>query len=83
MFFPKEHRKRCEKALFTRFYTVFAFSTCQLRKKKEHIGSKGTNLLVQALYFTHPTDEKGEKRFNTLVLLGRIQLPLGLLTAGQ
>lgn len=31
MFFPKEHRKRCEKALFTRFYTVFAFSTCQLR----------------------------------------------------
>ena len=42
MFFPKEHRKRCEKALFTRFYTVFAFSTCQLCKKKEHIGSKGT-----------------------------------------
>lgn len=31
MFFPKEHRKRCKKAHFTRFYTVFAFSTCQLR----------------------------------------------------
>lgn len=43
MFFPKEHRKICKKAHFTRFYTVFAFSTCQLRKKKEHIGSKGTN----------------------------------------
>ena len=42
MFFPKEHRKICKKALFTRFYTAFAFSTCQLRKKKEHIGSKGT-----------------------------------------
>lgn len=61
MFFPKEHRKRCKKAHFARFYTVFAFSTCQLRKKKEHIGSKGTNLLVQASYFTHPTDEKWEK----------------------
>lgn len=31
MFFPKMHRKRCKKAHFTRFYTVFAFSTCQLR----------------------------------------------------
>lgn len=62
MFFPKEHRKRCKKAHFARFYIVFAFSTCQLRKKKEHIVSKGTNLLVQASHFAHPTDEKGGKR---------------------
>lgn len=83
MFFPKEHRKRCKKAHFARFYTVFAFSTCQLRKKKEHIGSKGTNLLVQASYFTHPTDEKGEKGFNTLVLPEWIQLPFTFLMAEQ
>ena len=83
MFSQRNTGKRCKKAHFARFYTVFAFSTCQLRKKKEHIGSKGTNLLVQASHFTHPTDEKGEKGFNTLVLPERIQLPFTFLMAKQ
>lgn len=61
MFFPKEHRKTCKKALFTRFYTVFAFSTCQLRKKKEYIGSKGTNYRSKPHTLLTRQTKKGRK----------------------
>lgn len=70
MFFPKEHRKRCKKAHFTRFYTVFAFSTCQLRKKKEHIGSKGTNYWSQPHTLLTRQAKKGEKSSRHSFCLG-------------
>lgn len=83
MFFPKEHRKRCEKAHFARFYTAFAFSTCQLHKKKEHIGSKGTNYWSKPHTLLTRQAKKGKKALKTLVLPGQIQLPFRLLTVEQ
>lgn len=71
MFFPKVHRKRCKKALFTRFYTAFAFSTCQLRKKKEPIGSKGTNYWSKPHTLLTRQAKKGEKGSRHSFCLGR------------
>lgn len=70
MFFPKEHRKRCEKTLFTRFYTVFAFSTCQLCKKKEHIGPKGTNYRSKPHTLLTRQTKKAKKRSRHSFCLG-------------
>lgn len=71
MFFPKEHRKRCKKAHFARFYTAFAFSTCQLCKKKEHIGSKGTNYRSKPPPLLTLQTKKAKKRSRHSFCLGR------------
>lgn len=83
MFFPKEHRKKMQESTFRLLLHRFCFLHLSITQKERAYWLIRNKLLVQASYFTHPTDEKGEKGFNTLVLPGRIQLPFTFLMAEQ
>lgn len=72
------------KAHFARFYIIFAFSTCQLRKRKSILAQKEQTYWSRPhTLLTRQTKKEGEKGFNTLVLPGRIQLPFTFLMAKQ
>ena len=77
MFFPKEHRKKMQKSTFRPLLHRFCFLHLSITQKERAYWLKRNK------HFTHPTDEKGEKGFNTLVLPERIQLPFTFLMAKQ
>ena len=83
MFFPKEHRKKMQESTFRPLLHRFCFLHLSITQKERAYWLKRNKLIGPGLILYSPDRRKRGKRFNTLVLPGRIQLPFTFLMAEQ